>query len=42
MEEKALVHGAVEKHLGNIAGQLSIFLERILLKCLMTGGIYLL
>jgi hypothetical protein len=30
MNEKALVHGAVAKHLSDVAGQLAIFLERVL------------
>ena len=30
MHEKTLVHGAVAKHLGDVAGQLAVFLERVL------------
>lgn len=30
MDEKALVHGAVAKHLSDVAGQLAVFLERVL------------
>jgi len=30
MDEKALVHGAVAKHLSDVAGQLAVFLERLL------------
>lgn len=30
MHEKALVHGAVAKHLSDVAGQLAVFLERVL------------
>ena len=30
MNEKALVHGAVAKHLSDVAGQLAIFLEKVL------------
>ena len=30
MDEKASFHGAVVKHLSDIAGQLAVFLDRIL------------
>lgn len=30
MHEKAFVHGAVAKHLSEVAGQLAVFLERVL------------
>ena len=30
MLEKALVHGVVAKHLSDVAGQLAVFLERVL------------
>jgi len=30
MSEKVLIHGAVAKHLSDVAGQLAVFLERVL------------